>query len=277
MPKKIRDLTRDSRVTLENLVGGRLNLEQDLDTPFVDGERAITHAVTLRDKKLVQDLCNHDVSLNFFQEGGHSGVVILAIKAGLADIVEILLNAYTSKYGEIPDYLVERVADSLGTPNITSPWRFFNELTNSQVNYTKTKLLVENAARHYPPKPTHPPELGEAAFKDLTEASQTLLAKWSRELTLDKLIKANSINMRFESEGSFFPGRRPTVTQYAITYAIISGNEGLVEDLCAHGVNLAVRDEYNSRKTPFELAQEYGNSNILQIITNHTSHASPSV
>lgn len=276
MPKKFRDLTTDSQLALEKLVGG-LNLEQDLDTPLVGGERAITHAVKLRNKKLIQDLCDNDISLEFFQESGDPGVVILAIKEGLADIVEILLNAYISKYGELPYYLLERVAESLDMSNITSPWRFFNQLTNSQVNYARTKLLVENAARRYPPKPTHPPELGEAAFKDLTEASQTLLANWSRELTLEQLIKENSINMRFESEGSFFPGRRPTVAQYAISYAIISGNEDLVEDLCAHGVKLDVRDEYNSGKTPFELAEEDGNPKILQIITKRTSYASPSV
>jgi ankyrin repeat protein len=270
MPK-FSALTIESQTALKNRIGDDLDLEQDLDAPFADGERAITYAVTIRDEKLVQDLCRHDISLNFFQEGGHSGVVILAIKAGLADIVEILLNAYTCKYGEIPDYLLERVADSLDTPNITSPWRFFNELTNSQVNYTKTRLLVENAARYYPPKPTHPPESGEAAFKDLKETSQTLLDKWSRGMTASKLIKANSINTPLEVEVSFIG--RPIVAQYAITYAVILGDEGLVEDLCANGVNLTVRDRENLGKTPLELAEEYGNPNIHQIITSHTSRA----
>lgn len=275
MPKKISDLTIDSQVALKNRIGGHLDLEQDLNTPLVDGERAITHAVKLRDNKLVQDLCGNDVSLNFCHNGCHSGVLILAIKSGLADIVEILLNAYANKYGEIPDHLLDRVADSIDLPPITYPLRWIGEWADSQVNYSKTQFLVREAARNYPPKPTHPPSSGEAVFKDLKETSQTLLDKWSRGMTASKLIRANSINMPLEVEISFI--RRPIVAQYAITYAVILGDEDLVEDLCVNGVNLAVRDEENSRKTPLELAEEYGNSNILQMITNHTSHASPNV
>lgn len=104
-----------------------------------------------------------------------------------------------------------------------------------------------------------------------------LLDRWSRGMTASKLIKTNSINMPLEVEISFKPFAKPIVSQYAINYAVISGNEDLVEDLCAHGANLAVSDECNSRKTPLELAKEYGNSNILHIITNHTSHTSPRV
>lgn len=101
-------------------------------------------------------MCNHDISLDFYKDGCNSGVLILAINSGLADIVEILLNVYTNKYGEISDHLLERVSNSSVMPYVTSPVRFFNELTNSQVNYSKTKLLVENAVRYYPPKPTYP-------------------------------------------------------------------------------------------------------------------------
>ena len=106
-----------------------------------------------------------------------------------------------------------------------------------------------------------------ANFKNLSPRSISILEPhitfWSLEARIDRDLP---IDHKFDIETSGF---NRYIAEYAITYAVLLDDKELTEDLCANGVNLAVRDRLNANKTPLEVAIEYGRAGVAAILIRH--------
>lgn len=104
-----------------------------------------------------------------------------------------------------------------------------------------------------------------ANFSELSLESRAILeshvAFWS--IFSEGLNLTLSIDHTFEVDQE---GCGMYSAQYAIVYAVLLDDKKLTQELCDLGANLNVIDHVNGRKTPLEIAIEYGRADIADIL-----------